>query len=330
MVSPASIKNLESGSTRVGILLNPKGGQARKYDTVIRLVLADFPTAILREARNAAEFKPAVDDLMQADIDLLVIIAGDGTIKAVLGLLFSSCPDERWPVLLTVPGGTTNMTSLDLGIKGRPEQVLLRLKNHLLQQAAPLFTKRVVLCVEQTGMNKVYGMFFGIGLITRGVKFSRGRVKRMGVTGGFFTLLIILRSLAGLILGKKQSRWASVDLSIDQSGNGMQRDCYMLGLVSALDHLLLGMRPYWGQESAPLHVTMVKQQRKHLWRSLWPILSGRGHHLKQQDGYYSYNTQALELMINDEFIVDGELYQSSMENGPLRITATDPVTFLVI
>ncbi len=330
MANPASISHLESGSARIGILMNPLGGQARKRETAIRQILSDFPVTIMCEASDAPEFKVAINDLMQADIDLLVIIAGDGTIQAILSLLFACYPLAKWPVLLTIPGGTTNMTSLDLGIKGKPEQVLQRLKNNLSLSSSPLFAKRAVLCIEQTGVNKIYGMFFGIGLVARGVKFSRSSVKKIGITGSIFTVLIMFRSLLGMILGRNKQQWAPVNLSTSQTNGTMQHGTYLFGLISALDCLLLGIRPYWGKEQAPLHVTMVDQKRKHLWRSLWPLLSGRGHKLKPQHGYYSYNTKSLEFLMDDEYIIDGELYQATTANGPLRITATDPVTFLVV
>jgi len=136
--------------------------------------------------------------------------------------------------------------------------------------------------------------------------------------------------LLGMMFGYSKRQWAPVDLSVKSENRATQQGTYLFGLVSVLDCLLLGVRPYWGREPAPLHVTLVNQQRKHLWRSLLPLLTGRGHQLKPQQGYHSYNTHALEFLIDDEYIVDGELYQSSIKNGALRITATDPVTFLII
>ena len=44
------------------------------------------------------------------------------------------------------------------------------------------------------------------------------------------------------------------------------------------------MRPYWGQEQEPLHVTFVRQQQKRPLRSLLQLLSGRGDLLKEKNG----------------------------------------------
>ncbi|MDF0678125.1 MAG: hypothetical protein P0107_03365 [Nitrosomonas sp.] len=36
----------------------------------------------------------------------------------------------------------------------------------------------VLRVIEQTGMRNVYGMMLGLGLIARGVKFSRSQIKQ--------------------------------------------------------------------------------------------------------------------------------------------------------
>jgi hypothetical protein len=235
---------------------------------------------------------------------------------------------------MIIPGGTTNMTALDIGIQDKPERALQHLRHYLSKPAAPRLVQRSVLCIEQTGMNPIYGMFFAVGLVARGVKFSRSPVKQLGITGGIFTCMIMFRSLigmlAGMALGHRQSEWAPVKMTMTEEDGRIHQGTYVFALVSALDCLLLNIRPYWGQEPAPLHVTLVDHQRKRLWRSLWPLLSGGGQVLQEKDGYYSHNTHSLTLQMDDEYIVDGELYRSAHSHEPLRITATGPVTFLVL
>ncbi|WP_258364315.1 diacylglycerol kinase family protein [Nitrosomonas sp. Nm84] len=321
---------MRTGTAKVGCLFNPMGGQARKHEPAIRQALSEIPGIFVCEAIDAIAFKSAIDQLLRMKIDLLVIVAGDGTTHAILGHLFAALAPAKWPVLMVIPGGTTNMTSLDLGMRGKPEQILRRLRDFLLQPMEPRLVQRSVLRIEQAGMGAIYGMFFAVGLVARGVKFSRSPVKQIGITGGIFTFLIMLRSLAGMILGRHQSEWAPVTMAMAQTDGRIYQGTYLFALVSALDCLLLNIRPYWGKEPAPLHVTLVDQHRKRLWRSIWPLISGGGEVLQEKDGYYSHNTHSLTLQMDDEYIVDGELYRSASANKPLRITATNPVTFLVL
>ncbi|SFM26749.1 diacylglycerol/lipid kinase family protein [Nitrosomonas communis] len=333
MIVPLRIHSLETGTARVGLILNPLGGKARKRHKLIKQLLAEIPGIHQWVVTNAADFDTSVKALIQAKIDWLIILGGDGTFQGILNRLYAWLPSEQWPVLTIIPGGTTNMTALDLGIRGKPDHILRRLKHYLQQPAprsAPVLVERPVLCIEQTGREKIYGMFFGLGLIARGVKFSRSPIKQIGITGDIFTTLIVLRSLLGTFLGQPQPEWAPVQITIEDETGTRREERYLLVLVSALEQLLMGIRPYWGYESAPLHVTFVRQHSKKFWCSILPLITGRGHRLKKEDGYVSYNTQVLELSLDDEYIVDGELFHASRQHGPLRISASGPITFLVL
>ncbi len=334
MTLQARIDHLKTGTAKVGCLLNPMSGQVRKRTPTILQSLEKIPGILVCEAYDAPTFKSAISQLLKANIDLLVIVAGDGTTHAILGHLFTVLVPDEWPLLMIVPGGTTNMTPLDLGVHGKPDRVIAHLHDYLLKPTSPHLVERPVLRIEQTGMNPIYGMFFAVGIVARGVKFSRSWVKQTGITGSVFTSLIMLRSLIGVVtammLGRSQGDWAPVNMTLTEANGRIHQGTYLLALVSALDCLLLNIRPYWGQEYAPLHVTLVDQRYKRLLRSLWPLLSGGGRILQEKDGYYSHNTDSLIIHLDDEYIVDGELYRSIKPHEPLRITATNPVTFLVL
>jgi hypothetical protein len=113
---------------------------------------------------------------------LLVIVGGDGTVQGVLCHLFATQQPAQWPLLAIVPGGTTNMTALDLGHSGSPELILQQLKDSLLKRTSPVLASART--VRRAGRGaKVYGMFFGVGLIARAVIFSQSRIKQLGITG---------------------------------------------------------------------------------------------------------------------------------------------------
>lgn len=331
MTPQSRISRLQSGG-KIGLLLNPMSGQVHKRKKAVQHVIDQIPGCTSYQAADAPSFIAAIDKLIQSNVDLLVIVAGDGTTHAILSHLFATIPHTHWPILMIVPGGTTNMTPLDLGMRGKPEHILRRLNNFVqnADTAKPKLIQRSVLCIMQKGQETLYGMFFAVGLVARGVKFSRSSVKQIGITGSIFTFLIMIRSLIGMLAGRNGREWAPVRMSMVQEDGSKRQGTYLFVLVSALDCLLLNIRPYWGKETAPLHVTWVDQQRKKLWRSLWPLLSGKGYTLKEQDGYHSHNTHSLTLHLDDEYIVDGELYRSTDPGPPLQITATQPVTFLVL
>lgn len=328
MIEKSRIDKLESGVATIGLLFNPLSGRIRKRKHAIRHALAEFPGATCKEVTNAHEINASVDAFLSTGVDLLVIVGGDGTVQGVLCHLFATQPLSNWPVLTVVPGGTTNMTASDLGILDSPEVTLRKLKVCLLKQSPPILLQRHVLCIEQAGVAKIYGMFFGVGLIARAVIFSQSRIKRLGITGEIYSAIITLGYLGGVLFGFRKGSWAPVKMSIIEENAELHRGTFVLLFASTLDRLLFGMRPYWGQEQEPLHVTFVQQQRKHPLRSLLQLLSGHGDVLKENNGYFSRNTRALELLVDDVYIVDGESYRAASEAGPLRITAAGPVCFL--
>jgi diacylglycerol kinase (ATP) len=318
-----------SGTARVGLLFNPLSGRIRKRKDVLRRVLAEIPGATCREVTNALEINASIDAFITEDTDLLVIVGGDGTVQGVLCHLFATQPLTDWPVLAIVPGGTTNMTALDLGHNGSPELILQQLKDSLLKRTLPVLLQRHVLCIEQAGAAKVYGMFFGVGLIARAVIFSQSPIKRLGITGEIYSGIITLGYLAGVLFGFRSGAWAPVQMSVMEGDDELHQGSFAFLFASTLDRLLFGIRPYWGREQEPLHITFVRQQRKHPLRSLMQLLSGGRSALNDKNGYHSCNKRVLELLIDDDYIVDGESYHAGRDNGPVRITAAGPVTFLV-
>lgn len=317
--------------TRIGLIYNSQGGWFRKHAVRIQDLLAMLPEIKQIQAVNAIEFEQAVITVVNEKIEWLIVVGGDGTLQGVISCLFEYLPPEKWPEITIVPAGTTNMTALDLGTNGRAEQVLIRIRQYLQQPCEIKLTKRPVLRIEQKGKKNVYGMMFGLGLIARGVKFSRSQIKQIGITGSIFTILIVLRSLSATFLGRPQAEWAPVRIAQQDNNLGRQYEkVYLLALVTSLEKLLLGIRPYWGQELAPLHVTFIEQYSKHFWRNIWPLITGRGHRLNREDGYTSYNAASIELWLDDEYIVDGELYYASSQYGPVKITADGPILFRVL
>jgi len=328
MTEELRIKKLQMGGAKIGLLFNPLSGRIRKRKDVIMHALEEIPGAIIREATSVAEFNATVSDFIATGIDLLVIAGGDGTVQAVLSHLFIEHPLENWPILAILPGGTTNMTALDLVNHDVPDDAARNLSKYLLTRTLPSLVQRHVLCIEQTGSAKVYGMFFGVGIIARAVIFSRSGIKQIGITGEIYSGLIMFGFIAGLILGCRKGPWAPAQTTTIKVGGKTCNGAQLFLFASVLDRLLFNIHPYWGQEQEPIHVTFIEQNRKKLLRSIPSLISGKGAALKEHDGYHSHNSSTLELEIDDDYIVDGESYRAASQNGPLKISAAGPVTFL--
>lgn len=330
-VGPAENSPLQAPPAAVGVLCNPRSGRNRRRLAQLRRFAQALPGAVYREAATPVDVAAAVDELLAAAPQLLVVNGGDGSVQAVLTHLLGKRPAAELPPLVVVPGGTTNMTASDLGVRTHPEKHLRILARWLDGSGpSPGRVMRPVLRVEHRRAEAPrYGMFFGAGAIHTGVQLFHQRIRSLGL-GGLGPGLAFAGSLAALLGGRdsRLNRPTTVGVRID--GEEVRTQQYLLLLVSALDRLFFGMRPYWGDEPAPLHYTAVRHRPPHLLRSLPAILRGRGDRVvAPDDGYVSRNIDSVELTLDEGFILDGEHYDADAGEGPVRVSAVGPITFLV-
>ena len=98
-------------------------------------------------------------------------------------------------------------------------------------------------------------------------------------------------------------------------------------LITSLDRLILGVRPYWGQQSGSLHLTLIEQRAPHFLRYLPRLVRGKpGHSLRPENGYHSRNLDQLELTIDGPFTIDGEIFQN--QGGSIQLDVAGPMRVL--
>lgn len=299
------------GRPRVAILCNPLSGRVSRDWASVRALRTAVGSAAYREASTPDEVGVALDELALGRGEALAVIGGDGTTQAVLTALHSTMPEARWPLLIPLSAGSTNMTALDLGAGGTLAATVAKLRRWRAGECAEgKRVQRPLLLVERPGHGPLCGMFFGTATVAEGVRFFRRRLRGRGVASEGTSSLAILRVLFSLARGGPAN--AGVDRLSCRVDDGEEFEQQaILGLVTTLHRLLLGMRPYWGCEDAPIHLTLVDRDAKALWRSLWRLGLGRpGRRLTPERGYISRNIHRLEVQFDGPFVVDGELFEA--------------------
>jgi len=103
----------------------------------------------------------------------------------------------------------------------------------------------------------------------------------------------------------------------------------MLVLISTLERLVLGFRPFWGTEPGALHFTALRAGPERFVRNLPALLRGRpGTRLTAQAGYHSHNTESLRVWMDGVFSLDGELYEAHADQGPVEVSSAGKVSFI--
>ena len=312
---------------QVGVLTNPRSGGNKKGGRGISNVLAAWPNVMQREAVTPDDVAVALADFARNGVELIVINGGDGTAQAALTAIGNDEIFLRPPLLSLLCAGTTSMLPRDVGIAGSPASALQRA---LVWGNSPdtslTVCSRPILRVERTSELPLFGMFFGTGAICQGIRIFHSKDNPMGRRGQLMPTITMLRLLLA-ILRKDHDQVPPFLARTSLDGRPVQKSENLFVLISTLERLFLGMRPYWGKEDGPLRYTAVATEPKCLLRVLVSLFRPRmSRHATPANGYISHNLQSVQIDMAGDFTLDGELYAAG--EGPVSLTPAGPVNFL--
>jgi diacylglycerol kinase (ATP) len=329
--APAPVEPSGKGGRLVGLISNPNSGRNRKHLRAIERIVANHPRVHHCPTLCAADIPTALTMLADRSVEVLAINGGDGTVARVLTHLLEDAPFEHLPLIALLPGGTTNMNAGDVGLRGSLAGAVQRLCRWADDDRCEgRLLRRAILRVDPgAGQPVGYGMFFGTGAIIHGIEYCRARIHTKGVANEIGPGLAMARTMWGIARGDRRfARPVSVSVAFGHAPPEPAEDILIL-LVSSLERLFLGMRPYWGNEDEPLHVSMIRAGAKHLLRNLPALLRGKpGRHAGVAAGYRSRNVGRISLTLDGPYTLDGEMHQASRKAGPVIITDSGPVTFI--
>jgi hypothetical protein len=141
----------------------------------------------------------------------------------------------------------------------------------------------------------------------------------MGLSGDPAHLLILARFLWALAR-RQDALVAPVPAAIRADRSVTVSKNLLLLLITTLDRLILGLRPFWSQDGGPLRLTAVSAGPRRLLRALPALVRGRGNSCATPDnGYLSCNAREIQLDLDGGFAIDGELFPTDPRSGPVLI-----------
>jgi hypothetical protein len=319
---------------RVGVLCNPHSGRNRRHlEAIRRIAEQQAALFVYHEATTPEAIVETLRAFHAEGVELIAVVGGDGTLQAALtGLLRDlALPAETLPKLLVIGGGTTNMSAADLGTRCQPPVALTRLAAWLERRGpAPHCCSRPLVRLALGRPEAAqYGLFFGSGAIQTGVDYFNSRVRCGPVAGAWGPRLAFLRVMVSMLRGRPHPLLPAASCRLVLDRDEVLEGRYLLVLVSTLERLLLGSRPFWGEQSAPLHFTAVRYPPRALWRRLPAILRGRGGRaVRDGEGYASRNLTSLRLELDAGGILDGERFRAEPGEA-IELSATLAIDFLV-
>jgi hypothetical protein len=260
----------------LGVLRNPGSGANLRRGKPMQQALAAYPDILCRDVANPSDVDAALSEMAARGVDTLAISGGDGTVSAVLNTIFARNPFPRRPRLAVLRGGTANMTARDIGMRGPQHRALPALIDALARGGERLaVTRRPVIRIDagaEKGADsrdvlRSGGDLAGYRLLqaSRARAWPARRDRARGHDGA-------LRDRDGK--GRAGDRCASpMTVAVDDEPP-VSFDCEIVH-VTTLEELVLGIRPYWGREDAPLHYASVRAKPRHWMRALPGVLRGR-------------------------------------------------------
>jgi diacylglycerol kinase (ATP) len=230
-----------------------------------------------------------------------------------------------------LPGGTTNMNAGDVGMHGKLAKAVKQMADWVEHptRAVERLSRPVLRITGAVDDQPLYGMFFGAGTIVNGIEYCKDKIHTLGIRDELAPGVMALRTLWGIACKDPYfSGPTSMQIEIDGNTDTSSRPVVQL-LITSLERLFLGFRPFWGQEEAPLHCTWIEKPTYKVLRAFPSVLRGKpNRHVTPANGYFSHNAGQIRLWMDGLFALDGEMHPASREHGPITITNGGNIDFL--
>ncbi len=252
-----------------------------------------------------------LDDFAAAQVGVIAVNGGDGTISAALTELMARPRFDVVPPLALLPGGMLNMSAADAGLVGTPDKALARLAARVAEPDlnSACIEREVIRLDYSRTKRPIYGLFFGTAAICRGIVLCRERVhaiKLKSTLAAAATLVYVLgRSL--FRRGAKDPMLHGDDMTVQFDDGPGKKVCQVAALVTTLDRLMLKSRPFWGREGGRLRYTGIAYPPRKVGRSAYRVLYG-GNDRHLSEGYESRNADRVAFEMDCPFTLDGELF----------------------
>ncbi len=309
----------------VGLISNPSSGHNRDLFPTLNERIAASPVRHI-VTRSAADIDAALAELAQANVRILGINGGDGTVSAILGALLARRDFPAPPAIVVLPGGTANMNAGDVGMRGSLQSAIERFCSRCDSgDWHGVHHQRAIMAVKLPCGSVTHGMFLGAGAVIKGTDYAHKEIHARGLRDDFSLALGTLRTVWGVVRGDPRfTGHQPMELQINHD-TPQQHDALILAL-STLHRLAFGMRPFWGTETGALRLTVMDQGCSRFLRTFIQIARGKpGANATPEQGYHSHNADSVAFTMRGKINLDGEIHEV---DGQVTVSATPTLEFL--
>lgn len=254
-------------------------------------------------------------------VDLLVVSGGDGTLRDVLSA-FPPAYAAHPPELAILSAGNTNLAARVLGSAGSGAVALDRLiaaaeAGRLHRKICPVLE---VSWPDEPERPPLMGFLFGAAGFTEAKTVANRTVKRSGVSHGLEVLATLGLTLLRMLFGRHSPLRQGWAMSLAVEGRPAVAGRRLLVMATTLDRLIFGLWPFWGRGSGGIRWLDIAAPPRRMLRGLVAMMLRRPRPWMLRGGYRSGRGNAIRLILDQPFILDGEAFDARA--GVLLSTAS--------
>lgn len=317
---------------RVGLISNLRSQRNKRGIAPLREAVAGRDGVLHRELNGIDGLAQALEDFAAAEVDLIAVNGGDGTVQATASILINERPFAEAPPLAVLSGGMTNMIAEDVGRRGKPAANLRRLLRVLEDESwrSGLVERPMVGMRLTPQVPAIYGTFFGTSAIYRAILYTRQAIHPMKLESNLAAGFTLARLLLGRTFGGGSTEriLRGEEIAVRFGDGTEDNGRHLLSLVTGMERLILRSRPFWGQEGGALHYTRIADPAPRLLRNGCRLLYGGAERdLQPEATYFSRKADSMTFNLSEAFTLDGELF--TPEPGvPVALSGDKTITFL--
>lgn len=312
------------------LIVNPRSFRASRGDLAARAItLARSYGADVLEVDAAFNVLQALDQRLMDGVQRLFVLAGDGTIHAIVEHLARRPAGSVQPELLLLGGGRSNLTAAEFGGNG---DLLDKLDDALRRhrdRAAFHSREHALLVLEQDAEPARHGFFVAAGLVDEAIRechdYQRGEggwLRRSALASPVHLLKLALLALIG------RARVKSPEMTVESWGQGRLAGAMRILLVTTLEHRKGLYDPYAARGQGPLRVTAITSGARWFWLRFWRVVTGRFVQRMDPDhGFLSGRCERIELRGLRHYALDGEEFDAD-PTRPVIIRSGTMLRFL--
>ena len=317
---------------KIAVIANSRAGIGLEKTDANRLRQAVEGIGYVREIGYSnlssgvdAAYKQFVEEAASKGVEIIAVNGGDGTIHRLVTRLIMTYGEKRLPCIAPLRGGTANALADDVGIRGKPEEILEKLAKLYKKNALKFVTRTTLKLTRNDNYNTFkfdcdsgagadepeYGFVFAGGIAANFYRrYYRGRGGKLSKFYRFFADMILN---PGKFHDSLDGKWA---LECDANG-GRVKETYTTLLAGTIKTVGLNLpkllrRTGDGQNS--FHLLASKENAHAMVRMVPRAFVG----IKCLDEFVLKEV-VLKAREPSSYVLDGELKKCSelrLETGP--------------